>query len=219
MAATERKWTGPPECGHEDRAHFAKGMCRQCYMRDYDRRRGRVKGPDGWSEDYRKPPHKPKRNAECHPERGHWAKGLCAQCYNAQRANSVKASCHPDRPHVANGLCSRCVSKARYDQDPETARRQSRESQARMRAQRRAELVEAYGGRCACPRCPETNQAFLTLEHVNGDGKAHRLKVGSHTYADLRRQGFPKDGYTLLCWNCNAATRFGRPCPHMTSEG
>ena len=88
-----------------------------------------------------------------------------------------------------------------------------------MRAQRRAELVEAYGGRCACPRCPETNQAFLTLEHVNGDGKAHRLKVGSHTYADLRRKGFPRDGYTLLCWNCNAATRFGRPCPHMTSEG
>src|SRR5260221_6067810 len=77
------------------------------------------------------------------------------------------------------------------------------------------ELVAAYGGRCSCPRCPETNPAFLTLEHLNGAGKAHRAKVGSHAYTDLRRRGWPKDGYTLLCWNCNAMTRFGRTCPHM----
>jgi hypothetical protein len=49
---------------------------------------------------------------------------------------------------------------------------------------------------------------------VNGDGKTHRLKVGSHVYADLRRRGFPQEGYRLLCWNCNSATRFGRTCPH-----
>lgn len=78
----------------------------------------------------------------------------------------------------------------------------------------RDELLAAYGGKCNCARCPETNPAFLTLEHVNGTGKAHRAKVGSHAYADLRRRGFPRDGYTLLCWNCNAMTRFGRTCPH-----
>lgn len=75
-------------------------------------------------------------------------------------------------------------------------------------------MVEAYGGRCVCVNCPETNPAFLTLDHVNGDGKAHRKKVGSHTYRDLKRQGWPKDGYRLLCWNCNAMIRFGDPCPH-----
>lgn len=84
-----------------------------------------------------------------------------------------------------------------------------------MRAKLRAELIDAYGGRCACERCPETNPAFLTLEHVDGDGKAHRAVAGSHTYADLRRRGWPQEGYTLLCWNCNAATRWGRTCPHM----
>lgn len=75
-------------------------------------------------------------------------------------------------------------------------------------------MIEAYGGRCACRNCPETNTAFLTLEHVNGDGAEHRAKVGSHTYADLRRKGWPQDGYTLLCWNCNALKRYGRTCPH-----
>jgi hypothetical protein len=42
--------------------------------------------------------------------------------------------------------------------------------------------------------------------------------VGSHAYADLRRRGWPQDGYTLLCWNCNAMTRGGKTCPHMEGE-
>lgn len=102
-----------------------------------------------------------------------------------------------------------------YELDPEKFRARVRESQAAIRERNRRELIEAYGGKCACPNCPETNIAFLCLDHVNGDGKAHRMKVGSHTYADLRRKGFPQEGYRLLCWNCNSLTRFGRTCPHM----
>jgi hypothetical protein len=206
---------GPPQCGHPERAHFAKGMCQQCYLKDYDSKRRKRKDPSEYAPNYRKPPHKPKRMAECHPERPHAAHGLCSACYAAQRTNAVKATCHPDRPHLADGLCARCYSKRRYDQDPEIARRQARESHARNRKRIRDEMVEAYGGRCTCLCCPETNPAFLTLEHINGDGKEHRAQVGSHTYADLRRRGWPKEGYTLLCWNCNAMTRGGRTCPHM----
>lgn len=40
------------------------------------------------------------------------------------------------------------------------------------------------------------------------------MKVGSHIYAQLRREGYPQEGYRLLCWNCNAMTRGERPCPH-----
>jgi len=87
-----------------------------------------------------------------------------------------------------------------------------------MRKRNRDELIEAYGGQCACANCPETNSAFLTLEHINGGGKQHRAVVGRHAYADLRRRGWPKEGYTLLCWNCNAMTRFGRICPHEQQE-
>lgn len=98
--------------------------------------------------------------------------------------------------------------------DPEDARRLSRESQGRTRKRDRDQLVEAYGGKCACANCPEANPAFLTLEHTERNGQEHRAKVGSHSYADLRRRGFPKEGFTLLCWNCNAMTRFGKKCPH-----
>lgn len=214
MAATRKKWIGPPECGHPERAHFAKGMCQQCYLKDYDSKRRPRKDPSEYAPNYGKPPHLPKRNADCHPDRPHRAKGLCNPCYDRQWANPVMATCHPDKPHKADGLCAGCYSKRQYDQDPETARRQNREAQARMRKRIRAEMVEAYGGHCACPKCPEVNPAFLTLEHVNGDGRMHRART-RHVYEDLRKQGWPKEGYTLLCWNCNAMTRGGKVCPHM----
>lgn len=206
---------------HPDRPHQSLGLCNRCYQKEYRKRKGdelnakRRQDPDGgYSPNYRKPPHLPQRNADCHPDRPHKARGLCESCYSIQRTNQVMATCHPDRPHLANGLCTVCVSKRRYEMDPEAARRLSRESQARTRKRNRDQLIEAYGGKCACPKCPETNTAFLTLEHVNGDGRKHRAERGSHTYADLRRRGYPKDGYTLLCWNCNAMTRYGRTCPH-----
>jgi hypothetical protein len=126
----------------------------------------------------------------------------------------VRATCHPDLPHLANGLCATCHSRNRYKLDPEQARQLARESHARMRKRNRDELIEAYGGKCACADCPETNPAFLTLEHVGGTGKQHREQVGSHAYADLRRRGYPQEGFTLLCWNCNAMTRGGQRCPH-----
>lgn len=81
----------------------------------------------------------------------------------------------------------------------------------------RIEVLTAYGKRCVC--CGEKEPAFLTLEHTKGDGKAHRGKSGSYTaYVDLKRRGWPKDGYTLLCMNCNWAKRFGESkCPHKQS--
>ena len=201
------------EC-HPDRLHQAKGLCAQCYLKQYDAKRSKRKEPSEYASNYRKPPHPPQRNADCHPDEPHWAKGLCSRCYHHQRKNAVRATCHPHLPHVADGLCAKCYAKRKYDQDPETARRYARESQAKTRERLRNQLIAAYGGKCSCPKCPEVNSAFLTLEHVNGTGKEHRKEVGRHAYADLRRRGWPKDGYTLLCWNCNAMTRYGRTCPH-----
>ena len=78
----------------------------------------------------------------------------------------------------------------------------------------RTELINAYGNKCAC--CGETILEFLTLEHVNGDGKEHRKRVGSGSkiWLDLKRRGWPQEGFTLLCWNCHMATCRGLICPH-----
>lgn len=80
---------------------------------------------------------------------------------------------------------------------------------------RKLEIVEAYGGKCAC--CAESHFEFLTIDHINGDGAAHRREVGKDThkiYADLKKRGFPQDNYRLLCFNCNLAMGCYGYCPH-----
>lgn len=203
---------------HTDRPHHAKGLCSLCYMQQYDRNRAERnrKDPSEYASNYRVPPVKPPRVPDCHPDRKHEARGLCNACYQKEgrKSGPKLAACHPDRPALARGLCHQCYARERYWDDPKKFREEARRDGAEKRKRLRDEMVATYGGRCACANCPETNSAFLTLDHINGDGKAHRMKMGSHTYADLRRQGWPTEGYRLLCWNCNAMTRGGRMCPH-----
>lgn len=99
-----------------------------------------------------------------------------------------------------------------YRQDPKK-RVHIREWFKDYRQMVRKEMIAAYGGECSC--CGESQQEFLTLEHLNHDGQAHRKKFSGMGYVfDLKRRGWPKDGYTILCANCNQATRLGVPCPH-----
>lgn len=71
------------------------------------------------------------------------------------------------------------------------------------------------GGKCLC--CREDDLRFLTVDHINRGGAAHRRAVGGSTlrvYNDIKKRGYPKDEFQLLCWNCHMATRYGDPCPH-----
>jgi hypothetical protein len=105
-------------------------------------------------------------------------------------------------------------SKKRRADFPDKAKESDRKSRIKLKT----EVVEAYGGKCSC--CGETELVFLTIEHINHDGKKHQLEVGpGHgIYRDLKRRGFPKHGYTVFCWNCQMATRFGKPCPHTRKD-
>lgn len=206
-----------PAC-HPERAYQARGMCDPCYQIWYTANKRKPKDrkdPADYAPNYRKPPAKPRRIPDCHPDRAHVALGFCRACYQKDRPGRTRATCHPDRPVIANGLCGACNSRRKYHDDPQKMQEQARSNQARYRRALRAELLAAYGGKCACPRCPEGNPTFLTLEHTERNGKEHRRQVGSHAYADLRRRGWPQDGYALLCWNCNAGSRFTGICPHM----
>ncbi len=86
--------------------------------------------------------------------------------------------------------------------------------QKRLHQELRAKILAAYGKQCAC--CGEAAPEFLTIDHVNNDGAAHRRQVGGGTkfYKWLVRQGFPKGDYQLLCFNCNCAKWIHGQCPH-----
>lgn len=82
-------------------------------------------------------------------------------------------------------------------------------------------VLTRFGGKCEC--CGETGIEFLTVDHINNDGNAHR-KVMKSTfggiYGWLAKNGYPKDGLQLLCWNCNMAKRANNGvCPHQRPEG
>lgn len=91
----------------------------------------------------------------------------------------------------------------------------SRAADRRYRRRLKEEMVAAYGGRCSC--CGETTVEFLTLEHVGGGGTWERsvLKGGGYVvYRNLKKRGWPQEGYTVLCANCNQARGSYGVCPH-----
>ena len=88
----------------------------------------------------------------------------------------------------------------------------------RRKRQRRLFVIERYGGECAC--CGENKVEFLTIDHPNRDGAAHRRIIGgsgSRFYLWLQRNNYP-DGFRVLCWNCNFADGLYGGCPHVVTH-
>ena len=88
---------------------------------------------------------------------------------------------------------------------------------AQWDARNKAQAFAAYGGDtpcCAC--CSESTLGFLSIDHIDGGGRQHRLTPGSGAvkiYRWLKKNGYP-DGYRLLCFNCNVAMGIYGRCPH-----
>ena len=81
------------------------------------------------------------------------------------------------------------------------------------------EIIAAYGGCCKC--CGEDRIEFLNIDHVNGGGTKHiksLQKRGSSFYGWLKANGYPKDGYRILCWNCNCSRGMFGFCPHENEK-
>lgn len=140
----------------------------------------------------------------------------CRECRNADRRSRYWAA--PDEERAAqrarridNAEAAAALNAKFYAKHRERLTRRMRARWASIRA----EALAQYGGQCAC--CGEQEDAFLALDHARRDGNAHRARVGGQAgvYRDLKRRGWPTDGYRLLCHNCNMATRFGAICPHQ----
>jgi hypothetical protein len=93
----------------------------------------------------------------------------------------------------------------------------ARDKEQRRKYQRQIKEagLKAYGNKCAC--CGEHRPNFLTIDHVRGDGAAHRAEIGlgKAIYGWLRKNNYPQDGrFQVLCFNCNLAKGFFVECPH-----
>ncbi len=121
---------------------------------------------------------------------------------------------HPDR----------CFYCGRLSEDPKcpNCRESHRVAWRSLQQRTKDAAFGAYGGyECVC--CGETHPYFLTIDHVNGDGSAHRKAIktgagkmtGHNFYTWLRNNAYP-DGFQVLCMNCNYGRyRNGGVCPHQ----
>lgn len=115
------------------------------------------------------------------------------------------------RWRAANGDRKRVQDQARYEADSSSKRAsvQRRTSTVRLLA------LHHYGTTCGC--CGTDDD--LTIDHVRGDGAAHRKRLsgstrgggGTQLYAWLRREGFP-EGFQTLCRRCNRSKGNGPRC-------
>lgn len=86
--------------------------------------------------------------------------------------------------------------------------------------QLRLEAFVHYSGmnppRCVC--CGEVGFWFLTLDHINGGGRAKENGRAGHVlYGWLRKRDYPP-GYQVLCFNCNSAKGILGRCPHQEGK-
>lgn len=84
-----------------------------------------------------------------------------------------------------------------------------RDYQKNRRNRIRAEFFAVYGDTCSI--CGFSNQAALTLDHVNGDGCVERADPGLRgslaVYAKAIRDADPTR-YRTLCCNCQSIEKF-----------
>jgi len=92
----------------------------------------------------------------------------------------------------------------------------------RYRLRVKLEVLSHYSNdnlRCSC--CGESTAEFLTLDHINGNGRKEKVQMGLENksstafYLLLKKRGFPS-GYQVLCYNCNCGKKLNDGvCPHV----
>ena len=104
--------------------------------------------------------------------------------------------------------------------NPQRVAETDRAYHQRRRDALRAAAFGHYGECCAC--CGSTRQ--LTIDHINGDGRAHRDSLSSTTrltgqafYFWLLGNGFP-EGFQTLCAPCNVSKGTGECCRLVHAE-
>ena len=170
---------------------------------------------------------------EFHQKRKTSRDSRCKNCesrYDKSRYGEDKRRKSTDRNKLlrGRGLCIGCGKVPVLPQHGrvrcEDCMQYSRLASTKHRRKARNTLFEIYGGpSCAC--CGESEERFLSFDHVNEDGAEHRLSIGKRSsgrgFSDvvslhraLKKAGYPPI-IQVLCFNCNMGKHLnGGVCPY-----
>lgn len=159
-------------------------------------------------------------------------KGICKRC-KKNPLPPLKKRCEECRDEVLVGRNARAkspeyraVAKVYATKWKAENPQEYKDSYRATKHRLRFAVIFHYGGECKC--CGEDGLPFLAMDHINGDGAAHRrelmrasgttsAKSGEGFYRWLRDNNFP-EGYQVLCHSCNLAKGTGKLCPHQISR-
>lgn len=185
-------------CGKDSVSGTGYKLCAKCRERYRDTRKGKqhchIPGcisPIGASASRKK------RYCE-----QHYAEFLANQRsgFAKRREQGICVSCGRQPPVDGYTACQPC-------KDDSNRRGRQKRQLLKLR------VIQHYGGACAC--CGESHIDFLTMDHINNNGKAHRRSFGGQNdgvYRDLVKR-WPDD-MQVLCYNCNSAKEYFGMCPH-----
>lgn len=146
----------------------------------------------------------------------------CSSCKNNKPIEEFASKKHGK--YGKDSICTECKnieSLNRYHKNKHDHHYKAVIANGKKRVQYklRLEIINAYGGQCAC--CGETNPLFLSVDHTDNDGNIERKDKKyskSNFYRFLKRNNYPKDKYQLLCFNCNLSKGFFGICGHKVKN-
>ncbi len=134
------------------------------------------------------------------------------------RAIKTCAKCRVDFPNTSEFFCKdKCFKTTGLDSWCRECRyADNRPKLKKLRDRERAAVLEKLCGndpKCKC--CNERRTEFLTIDHIDRDGKAHR-KSAKGSYVSQIVKGIYKGRLRILCYNCNSGRERTKDkrCPH-----
>ncbi len=179
------------------------------------------------------------------------AAGLCMYCGKRKATHGKRCKKCRDRDNAkhrewlkrattsrkAAGLCKACGKKpiclrsiTRCSDCLTRESSRNGEKQVRQNAYQREyyqrlklQIIDHYtAGKRVCACCGEADLRFLSIDHCNNDGAAHRKAFGVvggiPLFRFIIKNNFPPD-FQILCYNCNCGKHHnGGVCPHMETK-
>ena len=130
---------------------------------------------------------------------GHKVCWLCKDDKPDSEYSKLRSS--PGKLHYICKSCSNIRAKKWYAENRERGKA-NRLAWARELRKRAVLAIGGYSCRC----CGESHASMLDIDHIDGDGAAHRKSVGGmlSVYHDVIAE--PKR-FQMLCCNCNQSKR------------
>lgn len=141
-----------------------------------------------------------------------WRRHTCNSCESERKQHHYNVNIERIRKesNLKRKIAKRQTTQEQKDKNAEYARN--------YRENLKSLVYAAYGNKCAC--CGETEEKFLSIDHVNNDGYVFRNGrshwPGTQMYQYIVSRNFPEE-FQLLCMNCNfGKSRNNGVCPHQS---